>query len=69
MIYTSIYVAWGYYYNNHTKFVQAVSAAVMCGCAFCMEVGIMVIMGQIDKEQSPSVSPHSRAMSQTSSNE
>ena len=68
MIYTSIYVAWGYYYS-HTEFVLAVCAAVMCGCVFCMEIGIMVIMGQMDKEQSPSVSPHSRAMSQTSSNE
>lgn len=63
MIYASICAAWGYYYD----FALAVSAAVMCGCAFCMEIGIMVIMGQMDKAQNTRVAPQSRAMSPTAS--
>ena len=55
MIYTSICAAWGNYYGDN--FALAITAAVMCGCAFCMEIGIMVIMGQM--EQNARVAPQS----------
>ena len=53
MIYTSICAASYHYYD----YALAVSAAVMCGCAFCTEIWIMVIMGQI--EQNARVAPQS----------